>query len=94
MSQKLNGFWHGQNGYSLPADRLAATVTFQINESDGGYLQLTVVLHRHFETYDELVTEAYARLAQRLEGIGKTAEGLKKRTEQEHAKKTAGQPAA
>lgn len=85
--------YHGEDGYSLPTGRASATVVFQINESDGSHAQLTVVLAGTFASYDALVQEAYRRIAARLEGFGKTAEGLK-RKEQERVQKQAEQQSA
>lgn len=70
--------YRGTDGYSI-SDRGGITVTFQINEGGGAYLQLTETVEgSRFPSYDAIVDRAYLQLQRRLEAFGKTAEGLQR----------------
>lgn len=68
---------HGDDGgYSVQNE--GAAVTFRIAEPDGGYIQMTQVVHGRARDYNEVVRMATLSLANRLKGIGALAENLEK----------------
>lgn len=70
----------GSEGYRI-GDRGGISVTFQVNEGDGSYVQLTEAFEGPFPNYDAAIDHAYNLLERRLEGFAKTADGLRQRRE-------------
>lgn len=72
--------YYGDDGYRI-GDKGGISVTFLVNERDGGSMQLTQVIHGQFTSYDDAVDAAYLALERRLEGFGQSGQALREHRE-------------